>query len=44
MIMYEKSFGNQGICKLQVAKSLLCRPKQSLATVFGTAATELTQF
>ena len=33
--MYEKSFGNQGICMLQVAKSLLCRPEQSLATVFG---------
>lgn len=43
-IQYEKSFGNQGICMLQVAKSLLCRPEQSLATVFGTAATELTQF
>ena len=44
MIQYQKSFGNQGVCKLQVAKSLLCRPEQSLATVFGTAATELTQF
>lgn len=44
MIQYQKSFGNQGICMLQVAKSLLCRPEQSLATVFGTAATELTQF
>lgn len=44
MIQYEKSFGNKGICTLQVAKSLLCRPEQSLATVFGTAATELTQF
>ena len=43
-IQHEKSFGNQGICMLQVAKSLLCRPEQSLATVFGTAATELTQF
>ncbi len=44
MIQYQKSFGNKGICMLQVAKSLLCRPEQSLATVFGTAATELTQF
>ena len=44
MIQYQKSFGNKGICTLQVAKSLLCRPEQSLATVFGTAATELTQF
>jgi len=44
MIQYQKSFGNKGICMLQVAKSLLCRPEQSLATVFGTAATELSQF
>lgn len=44
MIQYQKSFGNKGICMLQVAKTLLCRPEQSLATVFGTAATELTQF
>ncbi|MEG4939771.1 phosphotransferase [Microcoleus sp. F4-D5] len=44
MIQYQKSFGNNGICMLQVAKSLLGRPQQSLATVFGTAATELTQF
>lgn len=43
MIQYQKSFGNKGICMLQVAKSLLCRPEQSLATVFGTAATELAQ-
>ncbi|MEH2083968.1 MAG: aminoglycoside phosphotransferase family protein [Nostoc sp.] len=43
MIQYQKYFGNKGICMLQVAKSLLCRPEQSLATVFGTAATELTQ-
>lgn len=41
MIHYQKSFGNQGICMLQVAKSLLSRPEQSLTTVFGTAATEL---
>jgi hypothetical protein len=41
MIQYQKTFGNHGICMLQVAKSLLCRPEQSLATVFGTAAIEL---
>lgn len=38
MIEYEKSFGNMGIAMLQVAKTLLCRPEQSMATVFGTAA------
>ena len=41
MIQYQKSFGNTGICMLQVAKSLLCRPEQSLPTVFGIAASEL---
>jgi hypothetical protein len=35
MLHYEKSFGNAGICLLQVAKSLLCRPEQSIATIFG---------
>ncbi|WP_138499825.1 phosphotransferase [Nostoc sp. PA-18-2419] len=43
MIQYQKSFGNAGICMLQVAKSLLCRPEQSMTTVFGTAATVLNQ-
>ena len=42
-IQYQKSFGNAGICMLQVAKSLLCRPDPSLPTVFGTTAAELTQ-
>lgn len=41
MIQYQKSFGNTGICMLQVAKSLLCRPEQSIPTVFGIAASEL---
>lgn len=41
MIQYEKSFGNTGICMLQVAKSLLCRPEQSMLTVFGTTEFEL---
>lgn len=36
-IQYEKTFGNTGICMLQVAKSLLCRPEQALLTVFGSA-------
>lgn len=41
MIQYQKSFGNTGICLLQVAKTLLCRPEQSMQTVFGTAAAGL---
>ncbi|MCM1983597.1 phosphotransferase family protein [Lyngbya confervoides] len=35
MLQYQKTFGNTGICMLQVAKSLLCRPDQSFATVLG---------
>jgi hypothetical protein len=42
MLQYQKSFGNTGICMLQVAKSLLCRPEQSIPTVFGVAEAELT--
>jgi Predicted aminoglycoside phosphotransferase len=42
MIQYQKSFGNMGICMLQVAKSLLCRPEESMQTVFGKAAASLT--
>jgi thiamine kinase-like enzyme len=42
MIQHQKSFGNMGICMLQVAKSLLCRPEQSMQTVFGNAAASLT--
>ena len=39
-IQYQKSFGNMGICMLQVAKSLLCRPEESMQTVFGKAASQ----
>lgn len=35
IIQYQKSFGNSGIAMLQVAKSLLCRPEQSMPTIFG---------
>ena len=42
MLQYQKSFGNTGICMLQVAKTLLCRPEQSIPTVFGVAKSELT--
>lgn len=34
-IQYQKSFDNTSICMLQVAKSLLCRPKSSISTVLG---------
>lgn len=36
MLQYQKSFGNMGICMLQIAKSLLCRPEQSLITISGS--------
>lgn len=41
MIQYQKYFDNTGICMLQVAKSLLCRPDQSMITVFGIPESEL---
>jgi hypothetical protein len=43
-IQYQKSFGNAGICTLQVAKSLLCRPEQSISTIFGESASKLSRF
>ncbi|NDJ24516.1 phosphotransferase [Nostoc sp. B(2019)] len=42
VIQYQKSFGNIEIAMLQVAKALLCRPEQSIPTIFGSAAVELT--
>lgn len=42
IVQYQKTFGNEGICMLQVAKTLLCRPQQSIPTVFGTTKSELT--
>lgn len=41
-LQYQKTFGNTGICMLQVAKSLLCHPEQSISIVFGTAESALT--
>lgn len=40
-LQYQKSFGNTGICMLQVAKSLLCRPESSIRTVFGIQESQL---
>lgn len=41
-LQHEKTFGNQGISMLQVAKSLLCRPQVSIPTIFGMDASDLT--
>jgi thiamine kinase-like enzyme len=41
-LQYQKSFNNTGICMLQVAKSLLCRPELSIPTIFGMEAADLT--
>ena len=41
-LQYQKSFGNMGICILQVAKSLLCRPEPSIPTIFGMEESALT--
>ncbi|QHG18815.1 phosphotransferase [Nostoc sp. ATCC 53789] len=40
-LQHEKTFGNKGICILQVAKSLLCRPEASIPTIFGVDASYL---
>ncbi|GAB4194926.1 MAG: hypothetical protein Fur006_40990 [Coleofasciculaceae cyanobacterium] len=41
LTQYQKTFGNTGICMLQVAKSLLCRPEQSMFSIFGISESEL---
>ncbi|QLE56327.1 phosphotransferase family protein [Nostoc sp. TCL26-01] len=40
-LQHEKTFGNVGICMLQVAKSLLCRSEASIPTIFGVEAASL---
>jgi Phosphotransferase enzyme family len=40
-LQHEKRFGNPGICMLQVAKSLLCRPEASMQTILGVQASSL---
>jgi thiamine kinase-like enzyme len=40
-IQDQKPFDNTDICMLQVAKSLLCNPKQSIQTIFGISESEL---
>jgi hypothetical protein len=41
MVQYQKTFSNVGICMLQVAKTLLCRPENSIRTIFGIEESEL---
>ncbi|GAB4386711.1 MAG: hypothetical protein Kow00121_53810 [Elainellaceae cyanobacterium] len=40
-LQHRKTFGNTGICMLQVAKGLLCSPEQFMPTVLGSAAPEI---
>jgi len=44
MMQNQASLGNTGIGILQVAKSLLCRPEQSMQTIFGSGNVELSRF
>lgn len=37
-LSYREPFGNSGICKLQVAKSLLCQPEESIPAIFGVSS------
>ncbi len=43
MIRDCKYFDNAGICQLQVAKSLLIRPQESVLTIFGISELEIIQ-
>jgi len=40
-LQHERTFDNSGICMLQVAKSLLCRPSASIPTIFGMEASKM---
>lgn len=40
-IEYHYAFNNQALCKLQVAKNLLCNPEKGIEIVFGNMAAEL---
>ncbi|QJB46928.1 aminoglycoside phosphotransferase family protein [Dolichospermum flos-aquae CCAP 1403/13F] len=41
-LQHEKTFDNSGICMLQVAKSLLCRPQASIPTILGMELSTMT--
>ena len=38
---YHYPFDNEALCKLQVAKNLLCYPEKAINTIFGTTEAEL---
>ncbi len=40
-VEYHYHFDNESLCKLQVAKTLLCNPQQGIETLFGTTEYEL---
>jgi hypothetical protein len=40
-VEYHHPFNNEALCKLQVAKNLLCDPKEVINTIFGTTEAEL---
>ncbi|MEY2858616.1 MAG: hypothetical protein RLZZ74_2929, partial [Cyanobacteriota bacterium] len=40
-VEYHYPFDNQALCKLQVAKNLLCNPEKGIETVFGNMEAEL---
>lgn len=40
-VEYHHHFDNESLCKLQVAKNLLCNPQQGIETLFGTPEIEL---
>ncbi|NEO81827.1 hypothetical protein [Moorena sp. SIO4G3] len=40
-ILSHQDFSNQGICMLQVAKSLLCQPEKSLRSIFDVTELQL---
>lgn len=40
-VEHHYQFDNNSLCKLQVAKNLLCCPQQGIATIFETTETEL---
>jgi 5-methylthioribose kinase len=44
IIQHQKSFGNTGICMLQVAKTLLCRPDVSISSILGVEPSEFQDF
>ena len=40
-VEYHYQFDNEALCKLQVAKNLLCYPEKGIKTIFGTTEEEL---